>query len=43
MGGGKALFKDVKEQHNLKLVQSKALKLGKVRLTYSTRLNRSAT
>jgi dihydrofolate reductase len=36
LGGGKALFKDVKERHELKLVRSKPLKSGKVGLTYST-------
>jgi dihydrofolate reductase len=36
LGGGKALFKDVKERHALKLVQAKPLKSGKVSLTYST-------
>jgi dihydrofolate reductase len=37
LGGGKALFKDVKERHVLKLVRAKPLKSGKVSLTYSTR------
>jgi dihydrofolate reductase len=36
LGGGKALFKDVKERHTLKLVQAKPLQSGKVSLTYST-------
>jgi len=36
LGGGKALFKDVKERQALKLVQAKPLKSGKVALTYST-------
>ena len=36
LGEGKALFKDVKERHALKLVQAKPLKSGKVGLTYST-------
>jgi dihydrofolate reductase len=36
LGGGKALFKDVKERHALKLVGTKPLKSGKVSLTYST-------
>lgn len=36
LGGGKALFKDVKERHALKLVRSKALKSGKVSLAYTT-------
>ncbi len=36
LGGGKALFKDVKERHALKLVQVKPLKSGKVSLTYKT-------
>jgi dihydrofolate reductase len=30
LGGGKALFKDVKERHALKLIQAKQLKSGKV-------------
>jgi dihydrofolate reductase len=37
LGGGKALFKDVKEQHALKLIRAKPLKSGKVGLTYNTR------
>ncbi|MGH7792168.1 MAG: dihydrofolate reductase family protein [Thermodesulfobacteriota bacterium] len=36
LGGGKALFKDVKARHALKLVRAKPLKSGKVSLTYST-------
>jgi dihydrofolate reductase len=36
LGGGKALFKDVKERHSLKLKRVKSLKSGKVSLTYST-------
>jgi dihydrofolate reductase len=36
LSGGKALFKDVKERHALKLVRAKPLKSGKVSLTYST-------
>ena len=36
LGAGKALFKDVKERHTLKLVRTKPLKSGKVSLTYST-------
>jgi dihydrofolate reductase len=35
LGGGKALFKDVKERHALKLIRAKPLKSGKVSLTYS--------
>jgi dihydrofolate reductase len=35
LGGGKTLFKDVKEWHALKLVQAKPLKSDKVGLTYS--------
>ena len=35
LGGGKALFKDVKERHMLKLLEAKPLKEGSVRLTYS--------
>jgi dihydrofolate reductase len=37
LGGGKALFKDVKERHALKLLRTKPLKSGKISLTYSTR------
>jgi len=37
LGGGKALFKDVKKRHALKLIRVKPLKSGKVGLTYSTR------
>ncbi|MGH9984274.1 MAG: dihydrofolate reductase family protein [Nitrososphaeraceae archaeon] len=36
LGGGKALFKDVKERHYLKLLSIKPLKSGMVILTYST-------
>ncbi len=36
LGGGKALFKDVKRRHALKLVGAKPLNSGKVSLTYST-------
>jgi dihydrofolate reductase len=35
LGGGKALFKDVKGRHTLKLAGAKPLKSGKVGLTYS--------
>ena len=37
LGGGKTLFKDVKERKSLELVRTKPLKSGKVRLIYSTR------
>ena len=36
LGGGKALFKDVKDRHTLKLARAKPLKSGLVKLTYST-------
>jgi dihydrofolate reductase len=36
LGGGKALFKDVKERHILKRVRVQPLKSGTVSLTYST-------
>jgi dihydrofolate reductase len=36
LGGGKALFKDVKKRHAFKLLEAKPLKSGTVRLTYST-------
>jgi hypothetical protein len=36
LGGGKALFKDVKERHGLRLVRVQPLKSGMVSLTYST-------
>ena len=36
LGGGKALFKDVKERHSLKLLSAKSLKSGIVSLTYVT-------
>jgi dihydrofolate reductase len=36
LGKGKALFKDVKERHVLKLLEAKPLTSGVVRLTYST-------
>jgi dihydrofolate reductase len=35
LGAGKALFKDVKKRHALKLVEVKLLESGKVRVTYS--------
>ncbi len=38
LGGGKALFKDVKERHALRLTRAKPLGVGKVALTYSTEL-----
>ena len=37
LGGGKALFKDVKERHSLKLLRSVTKKPGEVDLTYGTR------
>jgi dihydrofolate reductase len=36
LGGGKALFKDVKERHGLNLVNAKSLNSGRVSLTYIT-------
>jgi dihydrofolate reductase len=36
LGGGKALFRDVKERHGLNLLGAKPLQSGKVRLTYTT-------
>jgi dihydrofolate reductase len=36
LGGGKALFKDVKERRTLKLMGAKPLKSGKVSLIYNT-------
>jgi dihydrofolate reductase len=36
LGGGKALLKDVKERHALKLVRARPLKSGKVSLVYNT-------
>ncbi|HET6892961.1 MAG TPA: dihydrofolate reductase family protein, partial [Pyrinomonadaceae bacterium] len=36
LGGGKALFKDVKERHALKFVGAKPLNSGKVTLIYAT-------
>jgi dihydrofolate reductase len=36
LGGGKALFKDVKDRHVLKFVRAKPFKSGKVSLIYST-------
>ncbi len=34
LGGGKALFKDVKERHPLRLIRSESLKSGNVALSY---------
>jgi dihydrofolate reductase len=34
LGGGKPLFKDVKERHALRLAEVKQCKSGKVMLTY---------
>ena len=36
LGEGKAIFKDVKERRNLKLIEAKPLKSGKVSLMYNT-------
>jgi dihydrofolate reductase len=36
LGGGKALLKDVKERHALKLMRARPLKSGKVSLVYNT-------
>ena len=36
LGGGKAMFKDVKERHALRLLETRPLKSDLVRLTYST-------
>jgi dihydrofolate reductase len=36
LGGGIALFKEVKERQSLKLMRAKPLKSGKVGLIYST-------
>lgn len=36
LGGGKAMFKDVKERHSLRLLETKPLKSAMVRLTYKT-------
>jgi dihydrofolate reductase len=36
LGGGKPLFKDVKERHGLKFLGAKPLESGLVRLTYSS-------
>jgi dihydrofolate reductase len=36
LGGGKPLFKDVKERRALKLLRAKPMKSGAVSLTYST-------
>jgi dihydrofolate reductase len=36
LGSGKALFKDVKKRHPLRLLEAKSLKSGTVRLTYGT-------
>jgi dihydrofolate reductase len=37
LGGGKAMFKDVKERHALRLLETTPLQSDLVRLTYSTR------
>jgi dihydrofolate reductase len=36
LGGGKALFKDVRERRTLKFIEAKPLKSGKVSLVYNT-------
>ena len=36
LGGGKSLFKDVKERKSLKFIEAKPLNSGKVSLTYGT-------
>ena len=38
LGGGKALFNDVKERHALTLIRAKPLQSGQVALTYSATL-----
>lgn len=38
LGGGKALFKDLKQRHVLKLMRNKSLKSGRVCLTYAIHL-----
>jgi hypothetical protein len=38
LGGGTALFKDVRERHALRFLGAKPLQSGLVRLAYSTRL-----
>lgn len=38
LGGGKALFKDVKDRHPLQLIRMKQFGSGKVRLTYSVQV-----
>jgi hypothetical protein len=37
LGGGKALFKDIKERHALKLLDTRQLQSGLVRLTYDAK------
>jgi dihydrofolate reductase len=36
LGGGTSLFKDVTERHGLKYLETRPLRSGLVRLTYST-------
>jgi dihydrofolate reductase len=43
LGGGLALFKNVKKRHVLKLLQAEPLEAGKVGLTYSTQSVTSVT
>jgi dihydrofolate reductase len=38
LGGGKALFKDVKGRHGLELIQSKSLSSGKLSVAYRVRV-----
>jgi dihydrofolate reductase len=38
LGGGKALFKDLKDRKSLQFVHAKPLKSGKVSLIYSVQL-----
>ena len=40
LGGGKALFTDVKERHLRRLLEAKPLESGQVRLTYAYRSER---
>ena len=42
LGGGKALFRDVKERHPLKLLRTEPLTSGNVSLTYSTQSEQPA-
>ena len=43
LGGGKALFKDVRERHSIELASAQPLSSGRVNLTYQVTSGRPGT